>query len=102
MRPNALVARAYLARGAWLWLATRLLVMLAFLWADLDPLQLSLGIALQVIVLSVVAGFLDVHRRRERALLGNLGIGSRPLGAMFLAPAVAGEVAFWLSVAARS
>ena len=102
MRPNALVARAYLVRGVWIWLTTRLLVMLAFLWADIDPLQLSLGIALQVIVLSVVVGFVDVSRRRERALLGNLGIGSRPLGAMFAGPAVAGEVAFWLGVAARS
>lgn len=100
MRPNPLVVRAYLARGAKLWVLTRALLIVAFLFANADPFRLSAVEFVGVITLSAALGFLETRRHRERALLGNLGVSPLVLGAMFTGPALAGEIAFCLGVAA--
>lgn len=100
MRPNRLVVRAYLSRGARLWLATRAMLAAVFLLAGSNPLRLSAAVVLEVILLSVVVSFLNTHRHRERALLGNLGVRPFMLAILFAGPALIGEAALWLGAAA--
>jgi hypothetical protein len=96
MRPNRLVVRAYLSRGAWLWLAARALLSAVFLLAGTNPLQLSAAAVVEIILLSVGLSFLETHRRRERVFLANLGVRPLVLGALFAAAAMTGEVALRL------
>lgn len=100
MRPNRLVVRAYLSRGARLWLVTRAMLSGVFLLAGTNPVQLSAAVVVAIILLSVVLGFLETHRRRERAFLANLGVRPLVLGALFAGPAMIGEVALRLGGAA--
>ena len=93
MRPNRLIVRAYLLRGARLWLGSRGLVSLMLLLRGFDPLRLSSVAMLTMIVLSVAVCFADTRRLRERALLGNLGVSPFILGALFAGPAIIGEAA---------
>jgi hypothetical protein len=46
--------------------------------------------------LSVVLCFIDTRRRREDALIGNLGVQRSVLAMLFAVPAVAGEIAMSL------
>ena len=104
MRPNRLIVRAYLARGAWLWVLARalLLAVLVFApsFAPRDPtlpspaemlFRPSPVAMLWTVMLSVMLGWADVGRRRERALLGNLGVRPLHLTAFFAVTAAAGE-----------
>ena len=100
MRPNRLVVRAYLSRGARLWLVTRAMLSGVFLLAGTNPVQLSAAVVVAIILLSVVLGFLETHRRREGAFLANLGVRPLVLGALFAGPAMIGEVALRLGGAA--
>jgi hypothetical protein len=100
MRPNRLIVRAYLSRGARLWLVARALLSAVFLLAGTNPVQLSAAAVVEVILLSVVLSFVETHRRRERAFLANLGVGPLVLGALFAGPAMIGEVALRLGGAA--
>jgi hypothetical protein len=100
MRPNPLIVRAYLSRGARLWLATRVMLSAVLLLAGTNPVRLSAAVAVAIVLLTVVVSLLDTHRRRERALLGNLGIRPLLLGALFAGPALIGEVALRLAGAA--
>jgi hypothetical protein len=96
MRPNRLFVRAYLSRGAGFWLATRVAVTGVVLLAGASPLRLSVATAAEVILLSGIMSVLETHRRRERALLANLGVSPFLLGALFLGPALVGEIALRL------
>jgi len=91
MWPTRLIATAYLARGAGLWLAARLIVAIVLLFGSQDPIRFSAATSAGMIVLSTAAGFLDVHRRRESALLGNLAVSDVALAPLFILPALLGE-----------
>jgi hypothetical protein len=92
MRPNPLITRSYLARGAWLWIGARLLVSAPLVLAGMDPLDLTFQTAMLIVGGSVLLGLLDVYRRHERALLENLGVSRLVLFAFLAAPAIIGEV----------
>lgn len=93
MRPNRLIARAYVFRGACLWLVARTMLSGVFLLAGMNPARLSSAAVVGIILLSVGLSFLETHRRRERAFLANLGVGPLVLGALFAGPAMIAEVA---------
>lgn len=92
MRPNRLIARSYALRGAYLWACCRILLSVLFLFSGTNPLDLHPAAVVGIILLSVFAGFVEIHRRSERALLGNLAIAPQTLGILFAVPAVAGEL----------
>lgn len=92
MHTNRLFLRLYLLRAAQLWVGTRALLTVIFLFARVDPLRLSAPAMLESILLSVAVNFVAVHRNRERVLLGNMGFGPLFLGALFAAPALVGEL----------
>ena len=100
MRPNSLIVRAYLSRGARLWLAIRVTLSGVLLLAGANPIQLSAAAVVEIVFLSVVVSLLETQRRRERALLANLGVRPLLLGALFAGPALIGEVALQLAGAA--
>jgi hypothetical protein len=92
MRPNPLITRAYLARGAQLWIGARLLVSVPLALAGMDPFRLTFATAMLIVGGTVLLGVADVYRRHERALLENLAV-SRPVVFVFLAaPAILGEL----------
>ena len=95
MRPNPLIARAYVVRGAKLWAVTRAALSLAFALAGENPIRFSTAAMVGVMVLSVSLGYFDVRMRRESTLLGNLGVSASHLAAFFAAPALVGEVLLW-------
>jgi hypothetical protein len=100
MRPHPELVRTYLARGAKLWLATRAMVSVVFLYGHANPVELT-PMATGLMVLSAVfVSCADTHRHGERALLGNLGLETPLLVAIFAVPAVLGEIAIKLTVAA--
>jgi hypothetical protein len=43
------------------------------------------------VVITIALGFVETHRRREWALLGNLGVRPRELVALLLLPPIVGE-----------
>lgn len=97
---NWLLARAYLIRGVVLWLLARLLISVAMLLADADPLALSPRASAIIILVATALGLAQTMRLREGVLLGNLGV-SRPMLAICLAlPAFAGELIIALAGAA--
>lgn len=101
MLPNALIARRYVARAAWLWIGARLLVSAPMVLAGMDPLDITFGTAMLLVAGTVILGVADMFRRHERALLENLGV-SRALAFVFLAaPAVLGEIIVSLAAAFR-
>ena len=97
------LARAFAARGVRLWVLVRLLVGVAVVLTaasggraaavDLaSAFLLAPPAALLVVPLTAALGLLDVARRGERALLGNLGVSRRRAAAWLAAPAVLGEL----------
>jgi hypothetical protein len=96
MRPNRLIVRAYLSRGARLWLVTRVLLSGVFLLAGTNPVQLPVATGVEIVLLSIGVSFLETRRRRERAFLANLGVRPVMLGALFAGPAMLGEAALRL------
>lgn len=98
MLPHPLIVRAYVARGIRLWLAMRAIVT-CLLLLGASSQRLSLSAMIQLVVVSVALCFLDTHRRRERALLGNLGVRPLTLAVLFALPAVLGEMAIRALVA---
>lgn len=93
MRPNLLLVRAYLVRGASLWLVARVALSGVFLLAGINPVQLSAAVVGEIILLSIGLSFLETRRRRERAFLANLAVGPLVLGALFAGPPIIGEFA---------
>lgn len=92
MTPTPMIVRAYIGRGARLWLLTRLAVGIVFLFAGLNPLDVSARNAFGLVLLSVFVCSVETTQRRELVLLGNLGVSYVQLGAFFALPAVAGEL----------
>ena len=83
-----------------MWLAIRVTLSGVLLLAGANPIQLSAAAVVEIVFLSVVVSLLETHRRRERALLANLGVRPLLLGALFAGPALIGEVALQLAGAA--
>ncbi len=101
MLPHPTITRAFVARGARLWLAARLLVSGTVLLAGMNPLDLAWPAVLLVVAGSFALGALDVHRRHERVLLENLTISRTTVALFFLVPAAAGEIMIALAAALR-
>ena len=100
MRPNPLLVRAYVVRGAWLWLGTRAILAIVLLFAGGRPLDLGGRGDLLTVALAVGLSFLETHLRGERLLLANLGVHPAMLGVLFAVPALAGEIVLGLAMAA--
>ena len=100
--PAAVVLRTYLLRGVRFWIYARLVIAFLLLISDgSDAAVHSIfgapgASAPQVVGLSMVLCAIDVWMRKERALLGNLAISAVTLTAIFVAAAVAGELALYL------
>jgi hypothetical protein len=90
--PNSLVLRAYLIRGAWLWIVARGIITGALLLAGSDALHLSPVAFIEVVLLIVALGWIDMRRRRESVFLANLGVSPLVLSALFGVPALLGEM----------
>jgi hypothetical protein len=91
MRPNPLVVRAYLFRGALLWIVARVAIAGALVLAGSDALKLSTAALVAVVMLIVALGWIETSRRREGALLANLGVSPVLLSVFFAGPALLGE-----------
>lgn len=91
MRPNPLVVQAYLLRGALLWIVARAAITGALVLAEGDALKLSTTALVEVVLLIVALGWIETRRRREGALLANLGVSPLVLSAFFAGPALLGE-----------
>lgn len=83
--------RAYLFRGALLWIVARMTLTGALVLAGSDALKLSTAALVEVILLIVALGWLETRRRRERVLLANLGVSPLLLSLFFAGPALFGE-----------
>jgi hypothetical protein len=86
-----MIVRAYVGRGARLWLLTRLAVGIVFLFGQANPLDVSTRNSFGLVLVSTFACAVDTTRRRELVLLGNLGVSHAQLAAFFALPAIAGE-----------
>ena len=95
-----MLVRAYAARGARLWLATRAAVSVVFLFGQLNPLDFSISGSMHMVAIAVGVSFLETHGRRERALLANLGVRQQMLAVLFIVPALVGEIALYLGTVA--
>lgn len=91
MRPNPLVVRAYLFRGALLWIVARAAITGALVLAGSDALRLSPIVLAEIVLLIVALGWIETRRRRENVLLANLGVSPILLTFLFAGPAVLGE-----------
>lgn len=92
MRPNPLIVRAYLFRGALLWIVTRAAITGVLVLAGGNALRLSTAALIEVVLLIVALGWIETRRHRERSLLGNLGVSPLALSAFFAGPALLGEI----------
>jgi hypothetical protein len=92
MFPNPLVVRAYVLRSAWLWLGVRALTVLVLGVAELPPFPRSPKAALLFVLIGTTLCFVDAWRRRERALIGNLGVSPWTFAAMSVVPPTVGEI----------
>lgn len=90
-------ARAYLPRGVLLWLAVRAVISCMLIAAKQPVLQPSFLGALTIVPCCFVAGWLDIGRRKEQVLLGNLGLSRTTVAGLLAAPAAAGELALALA-----
>jgi hypothetical protein len=91
MLPNPLLLRWYLSRALRLWVATRAMMSVAFLFAEEDPLHLPLRLSFALVVLSVGVCLLEVRVQHERTLFANLGIPLGMIALLSAPPAIVGE-----------
>ncbi|MGH7652107.1 MAG: hypothetical protein ACREMS_09715 [Gemmatimonadaceae bacterium] len=92
MRPDSLIFRTYLFRGALLWAVTRLTVSFFLFLASATVIRLSVVAAAAVILLVVGLGWIATWRSRELTLLGNLALSPLLITSCYAAPAVCGEI----------
>lgn len=76
---------AYVLRSARIWLGLRGLAILVLAYANLPPLPRSFGAFVIFVAVTTTLCIADVWRRRERALLGNLGVSMPQLTGMSVA-----------------
>jgi hypothetical protein len=94
-----MIVRAYVGRGARLWLLTRLTVGIVASFATLNPLDVSTRNSVGLVVVTAFACAAETTRRRELVLIGNLGVSYVQLAAFFALPAIAGEALLRIAVA---
>ena len=99
---SAFIVRPYAARGARLWCGVRLLIVTLSLVGEphvsmQEAMRWTLGGALGVLACCWGLAFVDIRVRRERALLGNLGVGEQDVTLLYVAPAAIGELLLMLT-----
>lgn len=99
--PVPLSARAHLLRACGLWLGARVMVALALLAAEVDPMpdlvHLPAHLAFYAVAVTAVLGLLDTRMRRETMFLATLGIPRRRVALTFAAVAAVLEAAVALT-----
>ncbi len=93
MLPNPGIVFAYVIRHLRLWLLLRIGFSGLFLFTGTDPLRVTPWTAGAIVVICAMVSVVEVHRRHEWDLLGNLGVGRGVVALLMLTPPVAGEVA---------
>jgi hypothetical protein len=101
MRPNLLITRNYLARGARLWIGVRLMGSVMLALAGTNPLHPTFTTTMLIVGVSAVLGVVDMHRRHERALLQNLAVSRTSFLVLFAGPALLGELCMSLAATVR-
>ena len=91
MATNTLVTTTYLLRGALLWAVARATISLFLVLGGGSAVALPFVMIIPVVAAVVFLGWIDIGRRHERILLGNLGIRPLFISALLAAPAVVGE-----------
>jgi len=97
--PPRTILGPLLMRGAWLSVLSHLSVIAVVTVANggrIPPEMLRWSLAGSIGTLAICAAlaFIDIRRRGERALLGNLGLGDHELVANYVAGAALVELAF--------
>jgi hypothetical protein len=94
------VVRLFVVRAAALWIALRVLLVIVASGPELmegSIVVLGAEVAPAIAVLSGGCAPIDVARRRERALWGNLGISNVAIMVVFAAVAIACEAVLGLA-----
>jgi hypothetical protein len=90
--PSRQIVRAYGWRGVRLWLVVRAAVSFLLFVGDANPARLSSPSTLMLFVLLMIVAFVDVRRRHELVLLGNLGVHPAVFAVLLGGPALIGEL----------
>lgn len=88
-------------RGLWVWVLLRCTHAVVLLLNDLRPTLSAGSDTLAVVLLAALLSVVDIARRRETVLFGNLGIPRRTVAAVGAVPAAAMELALWLPILGR-
>lgn len=80
------------SRAALIWLGVRAVVGVLLLLGGSSPIAVGPRTAMFIALTAVVAGVVDVGRRREHVLLANLGTGPAVVVALVAAPVVLLEI----------
>ena len=92
MLPNRALVATYATRHFRLWALLRVGLSGMFFLAGLDPLRVSPPMLGAMVALAAAVSLVELRRRRERDLIGNLGVGAVALTALVIAPPLAGEL----------
>jgi hypothetical protein len=92
MRIPRAVIKAYLRRGAGIWLLMRLCISAVAAFGNEDPLHLAPTTIATLLAGGAALMWIDIRRRHERLLIGNLGFKPGALSCLALIPAAAGEI----------
>ena len=92
MLPNRMLVATYVTRHIRLWALLRVGLSGLFVLAGTDPLRVTPLTIGAVVVVCAAVSVVELRVRRERDLLGNLGVDSFALGALLLAPPLVGEL----------
>lgn len=92
MLPNRLIVSAYAARNLQLWVLLRLVISAVFFFGRTDPLHLAPITICAIVTCSAMISFVEIYRRHEFDLLGNLGVGWLAISALSLGPPLFGEL----------
>jgi hypothetical protein len=98
MATSTLITTAYLLRGALLWAVARATVSLFLVLGGGSGVAIPFVMIILVVATVVVLGWIDIRRKHERVLLGNLGVRPLVVSALLAAPAVLGETLLSLGV----
>lgn len=93
MRVPSTVIKAYLRRGAGIWLLMRVCISAVLAFGGEDPLRLAPAALATVVAGSAALMWIDIRWRHERLLIGNLGFAPGALSCLALIPALLGEIA---------
>ncbi|HUQ47184.1 MAG TPA: hypothetical protein VM053_02945 [Gemmatimonadaceae bacterium] len=93
IRITGLAGRAYLLRGAWLWLAVRIGLGALLMLFSASPVRLAASISFAVIAAVSMVSYVYLQRRHEVNLLHNLGMPVLVIVAISALPAIVAESA---------